>query len=101
MNHEKSCLLTGREILDRWFLDARSKLLDVAALLDRLDRASDGAGTNDFRVQALRDAAKELQRADFGRTRRIQNLLSDPTTAPIDELSMKGAIGAWPGEGNL
>lgn len=93
-----SCPMTRREITDRYFLDARSKLLDIAAFLDRLDRARDrNDSAADFRVDALRDASSELLSTQPGRTKRIQSLWSDPTVEPIVELSGKGATGAWPG----
>ena len=31
--------LTGRELVDEYFIENRTKLLDIAAFLDRLDRA--------------------------------------------------------------
>ncbi len=93
-----SCPMTGAEITDRYFLDARSKLLDLAAFLDRLDRARDGDTSDaDFRNIALRQAVSELLSDQPGRTKRIQELWSDPTTEPMVELSGKGAMGAWPG----
>jgi len=91
------CPLTGAEIVDRYSLDARARLLDIAAFLDRLDRAADGAGRDDYRVRALLDAVLELNTPGPGRARRIQIALSDPTTEPIDDLPGKGAGGAWPG----
>mgnify|MGYP003700551189 FL=1 len=97
MNTKQSCPMTGAEIVDRYFLDARSRLLDLAAFLDRLDRSSDGAGRDDYRVQALIQAAKELHSGEFGRAFRIQELLSDPTTEPVEQLTGKGAFGAWDG----
>lgn len=96
-DHAQSCPMTGPAIVDRYFLDARSRLLDLAAFLDRLDRSSDGEGRDDYRVRALLAAAKELQSDEFGRARRIQELLSDPTTAPVETLTGKGAFGAWDG----
>jgi len=94
----RSCPMTAREITNRYFLDARSKLLDLAAFLDRLDRASDGADSaGDFRIDALRDAMGELMSKQPGRAKRIQQLWSDPTTEPIVKLVDKGATGAWPG----
>ncbi len=96
-DQSQSCPMTGSEIVDRYFLDARSRLLDLAAFLDRLDRSSDGAGRDDYRVRALIEAAKELQAGEVGRARRIQEMLSDPTTEPVEHLTGKGAFGAWDG----
>lgn len=93
----RSCPMTGAEIIEMGFLDARSRLLDLAAFMDRLDRSADGAGRDDFRVRALLDAARELLRGEFGRAERVQEILSDPTRDPIETLPGKGAAGAWPG----
>lgn len=98
MNH-RTCPMTGGAIVDRYFLEARSRLLDLAAFLDRLDRSADGAGRDDYRVRELLCAAKELHSDEFGRARRIQEALSDPTTEPIEHLTGKGAFGAWNREG--
>ncbi|RMH24927.1 MAG: hypothetical protein D6693_09505 [Planctomycetota bacterium] len=89
--------MTGAEIVDRDFLDARARLLDLAAFLDRLDRAADGAGRDDPRVRALLDAMRQLGSTEPGRVARIQVALSDPTTEPIDRLPDRGAAGAWTG----
>jgi hypothetical protein len=35
--------LTARQFLDRDFLEVRTRLLDIAAALDRIDRAADPA----------------------------------------------------------
>lgn len=44
-------------VLDREYLEARAKLLELAAFFDRLDRAGDSADS-DLRVQRLRAAAE-------------------------------------------
>jgi hypothetical protein len=94
-----SCPMTGVEITNQYFLDARSKLLDLAAFLDRMDRARDGdASKADFRMSALRGAIGELLSDQPGRSKRIQELWSDPTAEPIVEPPGKGAMGAWPGQ---
>ncbi len=36
-----SCPLTQRQLIDEYFIEHRAKLLDLAAFLDRLDRASE------------------------------------------------------------
>ena len=73
-------------------MDARSKLLDVAAFLDRVDRAGQ---QGDYRVKALREAMKHL--SDTGTTRVKEMLLtfSDPTEEPIPAAEIQGAFGAW------
>ena len=87
--------MNRQEVLDLYFMDARSKLIDIAAFLDRLDRAE---GEPDFRLAAFREALKELAGDQPSRAKKILLSLSDPTTAPIAAAPGKGAVGAWPGE---
>lgn len=86
--------MTRNELLDLYFMDARARVIDIAAFLDRVDR---GTGEADFRLRALREAIKELDGAEPDRARRVLLSLSDPTTKPIDQSPGKGAVGAWPG----
>jgi len=83
-----------RELLDLYFLEARSKLIDVAAFLDRLDRAD---GESDFRLSAFKQALAALKSADLPRVERVLGALSDPTTEPIPAAATKAACGAWAG----
>jgi hypothetical protein len=78
-------------LVDHGFMDARAKLLDLAAFLDRVERHGQEL---DFRVQALIDAVPTLL-AGPERVRGILLALSDPTTEPIAEAGMQGALGAW------
>ena len=80
------------EILDQYFLDARHKLIDVAAFLDRVDRAG---GTADFRLEAFRAALAEAGRPEKGRAERVLMAFSDPTLEPVAKAPGKGAVGAW------
>jgi len=75
-------------------MDARSKLIDIAAFLDRVDR---GEGEPDFRLDAFRSALAELQLEEPVRARSVLMSLSDPTLEPIAKAPGKGAVGAWPG----
>ncbi|MEY4182990.1 MAG: hypothetical protein RLZZ217_1616, partial [Planctomycetota bacterium] len=45
--------LTKQSVADLYFLEHRAKVLDLAAFLDRFDRAG-GPGDDDFRVHALK-----------------------------------------------
>lgn len=85
-----------QSLLDLYFMDARSKVIDLAAFLDRVDR---GEGEGDFRLAALRTALQELTResAEPRRAERVLLSLSDPTAEPAPAASTKGACGAWPG----
>jgi len=86
--------MTRQQVLDLYFMDARSKLIDLAAFMDRVQRA---AGEEDFRMQAFRRALLELSRDDPQRAAGVLNSLSDPTTEPIPAATTKAACGAWPG----
>ncbi len=88
--------MNRQQLLDLYFLDARHKLIDVAAFLDRADRAP---GESDFRLAALRRAIGELQADTANRAERVLVSLSDPTTDPIPAATTQGAVGAWAGRG--
>ena len=84
------------KVVDLYFLEHRAKLLDIAAFLDRYDRAADDAAGQgeDFRMAALRSAISILLDGSDQRTRRIQELFSDHTSEPIEHAPMQGALGA-------
>jgi hypothetical protein len=89
---------TGRALVDEYFIENRTRLLEIAAFLDRLDRAEPSLVERDFRVRALREGIAVL--ADDGaseetRVERIQMILSDPTTEPLERLDQKSARGAY------
>jgi hypothetical protein len=86
--------MTRQQVLDLYFMEARSKVIDLAAFLDRLER---GTGEADFRLGAIHDALAALQRGDASRARAVLETLSDPTPEPVERAPGKGATGAWPG----
>jgi hypothetical protein len=86
--------MTRQQLLDLYFLEARARLVDIAAFLDRLER---GEGDADFRLAAFRQALHELEREGAGRAEAVLRRLSDPTTAPAPAALSKAACGAWPG----
>ena len=86
--------MTQREVLDLYFMEARAKLIDLAAFLDRVDRAD---GEPDFRLEAFRAALKELHKNAPERAKQVLLAFSDPTSDPIPVAPCKGAIGAWQG----
>ena len=49
--------MTKQKVLDLYFLDARHKLVDLAAFLDRVERAD---GKDDFRLKSFRAALGKL-----------------------------------------
>jgi hypothetical protein len=65
------------QALDREFLSIRAKLLEIAATLDRIDRAG-GASAEDGRVSLIRQAVATLLRPDDDRAEQIQLLFSRP-----------------------
>ncbi len=85
--------LTGAEVVDEYFVENRTRLLEIAAFLDRVDRIDASAGARDFRMQVFAEAIAALAGSD--RLLRIQALLSDPTVEPLDRLDRKSAIGAF------
>ena len=87
-----ACPMSRAQVVDMYFMEHRARLLDVAAFLDRVDRA--GAGDDDFRMQAFRRAVAVLQDGRPERARRILELLSDPSDEPVAKAGMKGATGA-------
>jgi hypothetical protein len=82
------------QLTDLYFAEARSKLIDIAAFLDRVERSD---GKDDFRLKSLRAALREMEKPDPDKTRRVLLLLSDPTTEPIPVAGTKSACGAWVG----
>jgi hypothetical protein len=85
--------MTRQQLTDLYYMEARAKLIDVAAFLDRVDRAS---GDADFRVEALRRSIRELLASSPDRARRVLLSLSDPTTEPIPVATTQSACGAYP-----
>ena len=75
-------------------MDARSKLIDLAAFIDRVERAS---GPEDFRMKSFRDALKHLSSGHPEKAKQVLLTLSDPTTDPIPAATTKAACGAYPG----
>jgi len=86
--------MTRQQVLDLYFMDARSKLIDLAAFLDRVERAN---GEEDFRMKAFRDALGNLGGKNREKAKEVLLALSDPTTEPIAAATTKAACGAWPG----
>ena len=79
--------MTRQQVLDLYFMDARSKLIDLGAFVDRVERAQ---GQEDFRMQAFRTALKGLDVAS-NRAERVLLAFSDPTSDPVSVAPGKGA----------
>ena len=68
---------TASDVLDRYFLETRAKLLDIAATLDRLDRTPDASTTrSDSRITFLHQSLAILQQPGPNRAESIQRLYS-------------------------
>lgn len=89
--------MTRQQVLDLYFMDARSKLIDLAAFLDRVER---GTGDEDFRITEFRKALRELD-GKSNRAEKVLLALSDPTSEPIPAATTKAACGAYPGKAGL
>jgi hypothetical protein len=73
-------MLSAAQILDAYFLETRAKLIEIAANLDRVDRAPDAAAVqSDPRLAFVRDALKILQNSPTAnRAEQILRLYSLP-----------------------
>lgn len=69
--------MNSTQILDREFLVIRAKILEVAAALDRIERA-EGDASSDSRIKLLADAIDVIatKHADPIRAEKIQLLFS-------------------------
>ena len=86
-----------KEILDLYFLEARSRLIDIAAFMDRVNRSE---GQADFRYSQFLEALNELGSTSSNQAEKVLLTFSDPTEDPIPKATTKAACGAWPGSIN-
>jgi hypothetical protein len=84
--------MTKQQLLDLYFLDARHKLVELAAFLDRVDRAD---GKDDFRLKSFRAALAKLSGNQKQKAKKVLLAFSDPTIEPIAKATSKGAVGAF------
>ena len=82
---------TKQVLLDLQFIDARHKLIDLAAFLDRIDRHP---GAADFRHEALKAAIPILLEERPDRARAVLDAFSDHSREPIPKAVFQGALGA-------
>ena len=69
--------MPAAKALDTYFLEARSKLLDLAGILDRIDRGAAGTSVaEDPRLVKIRQALEMLAGASGGRAERVQRIFS-------------------------
>ncbi|MCH8824025.1 MAG: hypothetical protein IH984_11010 [Planctomycetes bacterium] len=79
-------------------MEHRAKLIDIAAFLDRYDRAEADTADDDFRIEAIRKAIEILGDNKQNRAKRILELLSDHSSEPVTVAGMQGAFGANPNQ---
>ncbi|MFC1603597.1 hypothetical protein ACFL5F_01095 [Planctomycetota bacterium] len=93
LNHNT---LRSQDVIDRYFLEHRAKLIDLAAFLDRLDRTCDhSAAGNDYRISFLLRAVNILSDGETNRAGRVLEIFSDKTTElPQSANGIKSAKGA-------
>ena len=82
-----------QKIIDLYFMDARCKLLEIAAYQDRVDRHE---GETDFRHAEFLKALQAMQQPLDGQTRvqAVLNSLSDHSETPQESAKIQFAFGA-------
>lgn len=69
--------MNANQVLDRHYLEVRAKLLEIAATLDRVDRAADAESVDHQRLEQLMAGLQILQQAGVtDRAEQIQQLFS-------------------------
>ena len=73
-------MLTADQVLNNYFLEARCQLLEVAAMLDRYDRANTSNAVDPDHLQRIYRALEKLADRNVGKNRAEQllNLFTDP-----------------------
>ena len=97
-DHPATCPMTREAVIDRYFLEHRQKVLDIAAFLDRVERASSAREEDDYRMRALHHAIDILRDGQPQRARRVLETLSDTTTTPAESAKALGPATGAPHE---
>lgn len=84
-------MLNKKELLDLQFIDARARLIDLAAFLDRLDRHE---GEADVRLKYFKAAIPILLEERPERAKAVLEAFSDMTTELTETAPFQGATGA-------
>ena len=98
----QNCPMKATDVIDRYFLENRAKLIDIAAFLDRIDRSIEVSdGHSDFRYQAILKALHMLTALNDRRTEAILKNFSDLSVELLESAAeLKSACGAWEGARN-
>jgi len=92
--YQKSCPMSQQELINEFFIEHRVHILEIAAYLDRLDRATHKNARQEFRYLAFKKAVAELVSDKPGRIERIQMILSDQDVRLLEERDQQSAWGA-------
>ena len=84
-------MLSKKELLNLQFIDARARVIDLAAFLDRLDRHE---GETDIRLGYFTKALAILQENRPDRAKAVLEVLSDMTTEISETAPFQGATGS-------
>ncbi len=84
-------MLSKKELLDLQFIDARARVIDLAAFLDRLDRHEGDAG---IRLEYFTKALSVLTEKRTDRAKAVLEVFSDMTTGISETAPFQGATGA-------
>jgi len=68
--------MPAAQVLDNYFLEARARLLDLAAILDRIHRGSGAEKLDDARLNRVEAAIKLLNNQQENRAALVQELFS-------------------------
>jgi hypothetical protein len=96
--HAGTSPLSQSELIAEYFMEHRVQVLELAAFLDRLDRARELDAADDFRLRSIREALAVLVDEDgppAQRVQRVQMIFSDPRSELLAELDQKSAKGAY------
>lgn len=80
-----------KDLLDLQFIDARHKLIEIAAFLDRIDRHE---GAEDYRFTAMKAALPILLTGRPDRARAVLESFSDHSQELEESAPFQGAFGA-------
>lgn len=84
-------MLSKKELLDLQFVDARARLIDLAAFLDRIDRHEGG---QEIRMDYFKAAIPILLEDRPDRAKAVLEKFSDHTSGLPETAPFQGASGA-------
>ena len=93
--HAGTSPLTQRELIAEYFMEHRVQVLDLAAFLDRLDRAREIDADDDFRLRSIREALAALVDGDGNRVQRGQMIISQARGFAVARRHRSGHWFGW------